>query len=370
MQINTSKNIFLTLLLILLPIALSAQVGTRKYITRSGDTTVVVNAGSTGLHGEDAQFLFDSRASSERLDKYSRYKRLIEAADETEQVAGIVEVEKQETNPSSGSLGFRVAQRNIRYLQNEKKATRAAYDITHRDATVEELTFMKSKFGDKPSYFINGVHVAPQVAERLSDKDILTRSLKVTNTTTGNPNGEVWYVVNSKMFAKLGLEGYDIEEPRSLATKQPVQSISSQPGRETPHRVIPQNEALDTEVATHRSSISSSEYARLSPEQQQRLRSQQQEIEELKRQIEEVRRQRAALSGTSAVPVPVTSEPLPREEVRPVLRKQQSEQIVGFKDSPQERSRRERDEVQESSDITDATPKRSVRRIKERERNR
>lgn len=366
MQINTSKKILLIILLTILPIVMSAQIGTRKYITRSGDTTIVVNAGSTGLSGEDAEFLFDKRASSEQLDKYSRYRKLVEAAEETEQVAKIVEVEKKVSNPSSGSLGFRIAQKNIRYLQNEQKASRAARDIIHRDATIEEMTFLKQKFGDKPSYFINGIHVEPKVAASLAEKDILTRSLKVANTTTGNPNGEIWYVVNSKVFGKLGLDSYDSRDTKSYATTPPSNITSPKAGVQRPQKV--EQNILGEEVVTAPSSITQNEFSRLTPEQQQKLKAQQQEVEDLKRQIEEVRRQRAALSGSvepTATATPRVAQPTPTEEVRYTApRKQQQEEIVGFKDSPQERTRRERDEQDETS------PKRSVRKIKERERNR
>lgn len=366
MQVNTSKNILLILLLlIIVPAALSAQIGTRKYVTRSGDTTIIVNSGM-GLRGEDSQFLLDNRASQEYLDKYSRYNKLKDAADETDQVAKLVDVEKKETNPSSGSLGFRIAQKNIRYLQNEQKATRAARENIHRDASIQELTYLKEKFGERPSYFINGIQVDPKTAASISDKDILTRSLKISNTTTGNPNGEVWYVVNSKVFGRLGLDDYQMTESKSYASGIGKGVV--------PQQSYIDESILDEDIATSPSSITSQEYKRLSPEQQQILTNQQREVEELKRQIEEVRRQRAAISGTT-YENSRPSRTVPNTENRDYTprRVQQSEEVVGFRDSPQERTRRERDQMSESSsdpNITTDTPKRSVRRIKDRERNR
>lgn len=366
MQVYTSKNILLLVLLFILPATLFAQYG--KYITRSGDTTAIIFRGRTGLLGDDARFLHDERAVDDEFSKLSRFRMLKEAAQETSQVARIVEVEQKEVNPSSGSLGFRIAQKNIRYLQNEQKATRMARDLANRDATIDELLFLKEKYGDKPSYFVNGVQVDASTAALLSDKDILTRSLKVANTATGNPNGEVWYVVNTKVFEKLGLQDYTMPE---------VNYASS--GNNSNAR---EQSVFDMEVKTRESSITPNEYKQLSSNQQQTLSAQQREVEELRRQIEEVKRQRASISNksyepaapvysypeepaanTNRVTTPATAQPANRRY------QQAAEEFVGFRDSPQERTRRERDRMQESEFENDA-PKRSVRRIKDRERNR
>lgn len=374
MQIYTSKNILLFVFLFLLPVGLSAQLGTRKYITRSGDTTVIVN-NRMGLQSEDARFLHDERISQGYLNKYNRYDMLKEAADETDNVAKIIDVEKKETNPSSGSLGFRIAKKNIRYLHNEQKASRAALgNQINTEASVEELTFLKEKFGGKPSYFINGIHVDASTAALVSQNDILSRGLKVSNTATGNPNGEVWYVVNTKTFQKLGLEDYEMP-----TNNHSVQQNRSKHKNDFINSLAEEEAIVNEEIATMPSSITANEYKQLSPAQQEKLAAQQREVEELKRQIEEVRRQRAAISGGTYVApdnsnsqfgAPVNSNT--ETYARPTPRRTQSvEEIVGFKDSPQERSRRERDEMQEENGgVTEDTPKRSVRRIKERERNR
>lgn len=369
MQVYTSKNILLLFFLFILPIGLFAQIGTRKYITRSGDTTVIVNPGRTGLSGEDARFLHDERAIDDEFSKLSRFRMLKEAAQETGQVAKIVEVEQKEVNPSSGSLGFRIAQKNIRYLQNEQKATRMARDIANKDASIEELLFLKEKYGGKPSYFVNGVHVDAQTAALLSDKDIMTRSLRVANTATGNPNGEVWYVVNTKVFEKLGLADYTMPEVNYASSDKSSNQREEQ-------------SVFDIDVKTRESPISPNEYKQLSSTQQQTLSSQQREVEELRRQIEEVKRQRAAISNKSNEPqTPAYSyseEPVPNNNrvttptpTYPTNKRYQepAEEIIGFRDSPQERTRRERDRLQESESDNDA-PKRSVRRIKDRERSR
>lgn len=374
MQIYTSKNILLFVFLFLLPVGLSAQLGTRKYITRSGDTTVIVN-NRMGLQSEDARFLHDERISQGYLNKYNRYDILKEAADETDNVAKIIDVEKKETNPSSGSLGFRIAKKNIRYLHNEQKASRAALgNQINTEASVEELTFLKEKFGGKPSYFINGIHVDASTAALVSQNDILSRGLKVSNTATGNPNGEVWYVVNTKTFQKLGLEDYEMP-----TNNHSVQQNRSKHKNDFINPLAEEEAIVNEEIATMPSSITANEYKQLSPAQQEKLAAQQREVEELKRQIEEVRRQRAAISGGTYVapdnsnsqftsPINSNTETYARPTPR---RTQSAEEIVGFKDSPQERSRRERDEMQEENGgVTEDTPKRSVRRIKERERNR
>lgn len=48
------------------------------------------------------------------------------------------------------------------------------------------------KFGDDPSYFVNGILVNKEDAEKITPREIISREVKTRNTTTGNPNGEIW----------------------------------------------------------------------------------------------------------------------------------------------------------------------------------
>lgn len=360
MLIKANKYLILIILL-LLSVALSAQVARRKYVTRTGDTTVVVMTGSTGLYGEDARFLLDQKASDDFLEKRSRYNRLKDAVLETEQVAVIVGEEYKENNPNSGSLGFRAAQENVRLLQKKREADKVVKDKEiNSNVSVAELAFMREKFGDKPSYFVNGVPVEASTASRIPRNSILSRELKVSNTTTGNPNGEVWMVIGAQAFDRLGL-GVSYAETQ-MDNTQPYEDrtkLEEQP---------------------------KSEYAGrgFTPEQEQRLREQEREIEDLKRAI------LSAGTGTKNVDNATETRVVTQKQGNKFVDLQ--EEIFSFRDSPQERSRRARDQkggtgsvrshhedvIQVSNEakgtfvddnITEDTPKRSIRRIKQRQRD-
>lgn len=368
MQIKANKYITLIILL-LVSAALSAQVGKRKYVTRSGDTTVVVMAGSTGLHGEDARFLLDPRASEDFLEKRSRYNRLKDAVLETEQVVGIVDEEHRTANSSAGSLGFRISQQNIRYLQNAQEAEQMERGnrINNR-ASAAEIAYMNERFGNKPSYFVNGVPVGAAEAARIPQNAVLSKELKVSNTSTGNPNGEIWMVVTSRAFDRL-----DLDTSYAENAKEQDQETPSYPAH---------NETANENKGSFKNE---NHYRGLNPEEERRLREQEREIEELKKAVSNF----AASSG-----YPSEKRIITKREGNKFV--DPGEEIVSFRDSPQERSRRNRDKQDSDDDrsnlpyneevlqvtnqaeskggmvdpnITDDTPKRSIRRIKERQRN-
>lgn len=394
MPLTINKHILLVLLLAF-PLVLSAQIGKKKYVTRSGDTTLVVMTGSTGLRGEDAQFLFDETISEDFVQKRSRYSRLKEAAVETEQVAGVINAEQEEMNPSASSLSFRIAQKNVRYLQNDKSTNNLANRKINPNTSLDEMVYLKEKFGNKPTYFINGEEVSPEIAARVPQKEILSRELRVANTTTGNPNGEIWYIITSKMFDKLNIG--DSLNGVSYANSKTETTGTGMGNTE----IKIKDEIVDYSNAEDFSpSINSN--TSLTPEQQAKLTDQQKEIEELKRAIEAYSKQAEPSSRPIATSQPAYSTPAKAAESRVVTRREGNrfidteEEVFSFKDSPQERSRQERDQqsrgkfldgsvfgkkeeviqVQNQAvdgfsdpNITEQTPKRSVRRIKERQRN-
>lgn len=374
MQTKVNKYIVLIILL-LVSVALSAQVGRRKYVTRTGDTTVVVMTGSTGLYGEDAKFLLDQRATEDFLEKRSRYSRLRDAVIETQEVADIVEEEHTGNNPVAGSLAFRTAQQNIRYLENEKKANTGVNTGINTRASAAELAYIKEKFGHMPSFFVNGVPVESDVALRIPRNAVLSREVKVTNTTTGNPNGEIWMLVTAKAFDRLDLGVSYAENDNSNEVAEPNFQASVD---DAPIQIANEND----------------KYRGLTPEQVSRRRQEEAEIEELRRVIQSF----GAKPVESVKPLERPKENVERREITQKVGNRfvdPQEEIVSFRDSPQERSRRARDKGLESKvaksqnereeviqvtnqaeqesfsdpEITDQTPKRSVRRIKERQRN-
>lgn len=396
MQANTGKYISTIFLMIFFPLVMMSQTGHRKYVTRSGDTTIVVMAGHTGLSGENAAFLLDNKVSEDYQEKYNRYKMLKDAAEETNELAGVVKQEKERTNPTSGSLGFRIAKQNIEYLKKEEQAKRLGRERLSKDASVQEMAYMYEKFGERPSYFVNGVEVDSKTASALSDKDILTRSLKTTGTTTGNPNGEVWYVVTSKAFDRLKIgDGDIIDEERDFdqLIKSPSSKNYAERGayfEEEEYAGI-KEEKKEIEKPISKSKVEKAPrqekykeynvYDLLTPAEKERLAAQQREVEELRRQIDAIRKQKGLdplPAATTAIPetvikVPI-EEPIVEEKIeleveeKVVPKRNQrvfpvEDEVISFKDSPLEKAKENLD-----SGITKDTPVKSVRRIKERER--
>lgn len=434
MQISIYKY-FILVVLLLLSSTLVAQVAKRKYITRSGDTTVVVMAGSTGLHGDDARFLLDEKAPDDLKDKRSRFSKLRDAIQATGKVASVVEEEYRESTPSAGTLDFRTAQEQLRILRSEREAedqSRKAAATINTDMSVAEMAYIKKKFGDRPSYFINGVAVEPAMASKVNKKDILSSERKSANTATGNPNGEVWMIITSRAFDRLGLDRLyadkdEKDDDIDVVKERPASKKDKYDFREVPS---PAKSVTTTPKVQEKPVVS--------PERQQKLSQQQREIEELRKAIESYgvkpvvdspQKNQQVSSTSSAKSREETAEPvkgtvdkprdrgaIPYEEIRRQPEKQaesdtetrvimrqngnrlidSEEEIVSFKDSPQERSRRARDKEESKTsvssereakeeviqvknqvedtkivdpDITKETPKRSVRRIKERQRH-
>lgn len=171
------------------------------YITKNGEKTRIVED-ALNLQNKKAQFLYDG---ANKIKRSTRYSRLTEAVRETEMISELIDT-LQQYNWNAESLGYEQSRKNLELLRQEREVGSKSQN---KNTSLEEMLFLKQKYGDKPSYFINGTEVSQQIANKIMDKDILSKEVLVQNTATGNPNGEIRYTVNQKTLVKLGFTEQD-----------------------------------------------------------------------------------------------------------------------------------------------------------------
>lgn len=215
---HTSKSLLL-FIFFSFSLFVTAQIGSRKHILSNGDTTLVVNRVSGGLKDPDAQFLLRRSIPKVPEDsifppQQSSFSSLEEAALAVNRLLGKVGVEqalsRQEGNDG---LGFRLSQLNRRNMRKDAEARSLADSLLSVEAPVSELVDLYAKFGNRPTYYINGVVTEEKIVNRLLPSEILRKELRVINTLSGNPNGEVWYDVSAKGIERLKLTDIMIIEP-------------------------------------------------------------------------------------------------------------------------------------------------------------
>jgi hypothetical protein len=216
---STSKYIIILISLLLFPLLAEAQIyrtptkneakqiGRKIYVISTGDTTRVVNPTSGGLTDEYSKFLFikNHNAAVDSIfgETNPTYSGLEEAALDVDELLREIEAEKRINNERNDALGFRLA----RDYRNRKKKERAAMNIADslmkKDASIQELTNMYIGFNGKPTYYINGLEVSFSVTNQLYPSEVIKREMRVTDTASGNPFGEVWYLVSEKTLDRL-----------------------------------------------------------------------------------------------------------------------------------------------------------------------
>lgn len=373
MQISTSKYITLLFTFILSPIAVFSQTGANKYITRSNDTTTVVMA-TQGLRGEASAFLLDDKNAEDYLFKRDRYNKLKDAIQETNHISDLVQGQIESVAPTNGAFNFGEAQQNISTLRKEQEFERMMRKEAIKDNSLEEMAYLRKKYGNKPSYFINGVEVDSKTANSISDEDILTRSLKVDNTSTGNPNGEIWFVVNNKALRKIGLDEYIYGQ--DVATQTKASNKNAKPD------IVTRGEYFEQQ--NNSSDIDAYPTPTISPEQKLKVDQQQREVELLKKEIDAIRikkgleplyaepeqpepigpiyiPEKQASQSQQIAPAPKQPQP---KATTPIQSTKGDNSVISFKDSPLEKAKEEQAKEEQKE-----KPKRSVRKIKEREKN-
>lgn len=216
---STSKYIITLTLLLLIPLFAEAQIyraptkkeaeqiGKRIYVISTGDTTRVVNTISGGLTDEYSKFLFRKSQNAEIDSIFGEtdpnYSNLEEAVLDIDRLLREVGEEKKINNERNDALGFRLA----RDYRNRKKKEQAAMNIADslmkKDASIQELTNMYIGFNGKPTYYINGLEVPFSVTNQLYPSEVIKREMRVTDTASGNPFGEIWYLVSEKTLNRL-----------------------------------------------------------------------------------------------------------------------------------------------------------------------
>lgn len=189
--------------------------GSGVYVTSTKDTTLIVNPVMIGTKDPEARFLINSRGKNTVTDSIyngirSGYNNL--EASTLELYKMLEDVEKNQPAATTGNtaLGYHPSIAKARQMREEKLAKAKADSIRYarRRASEEDLTERYLRFGDKPTYYVNGVEVGPEVVNRIDGKDIVERDVKILDTTSGNPNGELWFRITDKAAYALNLPLY------------------------------------------------------------------------------------------------------------------------------------------------------------------
>lgn len=138
--------------------------------------------------------IFDRRRKSE-------YKNMEEAALAVEALLDDLKKE-QVTLKGSGSMSSRLAKGVTKDLRRKESIVSNPYQSVTKHETLgntfDDDESIVGEYGNEPSYFINGVQVEKIQINRLTKDDIINREIRVKNTVTNNPNGEIWYTVREK----------------------------------------------------------------------------------------------------------------------------------------------------------------------------
>lgn len=220
-KMNIRKYICILCAFMLLPVFVKAQIikpvterqakqiGKDVYITSSGDTTLIVHAISKGLKTPETQFLFRNKKNPELdsifSDKRSDYASLETATLDINRLLREVETEQKMSLGNNNALSFRLSSKNRNMRKKELEAREISDEIVQKDRSVQELAALYAMFGDKPTYYINGVEVPQAVANQLYPSEILEKTMRITDTASGNPNGEIWYSVPEKALTRIKL---------------------------------------------------------------------------------------------------------------------------------------------------------------------
>jgi len=233
---NTNKYIFLFCVIFFVPLLAMGQsykraskreveqIGKKEYKVTTGEVTKVVNSVGSGLD----EFLLrkgNSEADSIFAGATSDYSSLEEATLDIDDLLRQVELEKKLNSKTNESLGFWISQSHDRRRKKEQEATRIANNIMRKEPTVEELVREKIVFGNKPTYYINGVEVEQSFINKLQTSEIIKREIRTKDTASGNPNGEIWYMVSDKTLNRLGIPldltyDYGFDQPDNISSIQ------------------------------------------------------------------------------------------------------------------------------------------------------
>lgn len=207
---NTAKTIILSFVILLFPLFAIAQKNDawkKIYVVSTGDTTRVVNTVNAGLKDPSSKFLFKKPnpvVDSIYGEMKSNYHSLEEATLDINSLLSDLERDQSLLNPKENSLSYRLSRNAIDNIKKEREAKYIADSIlAYKKASVEQLSSEYIRFENRPTYYINGVEVGPEVVNQLMPGDIVERELKVEKVVSGNPNGEVWFLITNKAAQRI-----------------------------------------------------------------------------------------------------------------------------------------------------------------------
>lgn len=139
----------------------------------------------------------------------SQYKTLEEAALAVEALLEDLKKDQQAQSNTGGSMSARLSRGANKSLRKNAATTVSSSSNSKSPETSKSVVSKESskkvensveykiddEFDNLPSYFINGQQVEKVEVDRLRKKDIIGKEVRVRNTVTGNPNGEIWYEV-------------------------------------------------------------------------------------------------------------------------------------------------------------------------------
>lgn len=255
-----AKRYLLILVVLILPVLASAQrIGGNKYKVTTGDTTKIVSRVNTGLKGPEFEFLFNTKG--EVIDSlYNEIQPNITSAKAVVEVNDILkEIERDQAILKAGntSLSYRLSREYVAANKKEKSA-RAYADsmlLEQRKLSEKEQALKYMMYGDKPSYFVNGMPVDARIADLLLPGDVIERNIK---TNSSNPNGEIWLILTEKAMRRLRLptENTEMYGPmENILLEDPSQKIQENTRSEPVRKIdaLPEELPIKQKVDTTQS---------------------------------------------------------------------------------------------------------------------
>lgn len=131
-----------------------------------------------------------------------QYKSIEEAALAVEEMIDELK-KKQSQTTTAKSMSSRLSTGANRAALRKKPLSNSTMnasgygytDTSAQPKPAETVQAPDNDWGEEPTYYINGTEVERADVEQLKKKDIVNKQFKIRNTTSGNPNGEVWYEV-------------------------------------------------------------------------------------------------------------------------------------------------------------------------------
>ena len=174
---------------------LAQNTVTKYYITKDGVKTPIV-FDPFSKDSEKSKFLYDN---STETDKTSRYDKLKDAIGDTNTLSDLIDTIQNRSTDSGGTFSLDGAKRNLELLNKENNKN------SNVASSFEELVFLKEKYGNLPSFFINDIEVEQEVYDKVLEKEILNKQIYVKNTISGNPNGERRLTVSDRTLKRLNI---------------------------------------------------------------------------------------------------------------------------------------------------------------------